>query len=157
MTSPQWLGVALLSGAGWVFTAHAAAAECGVTVETGDNLKFDEEVITVDPSCKEFKVTLVHNGKLPENVMGHNWVLSAAGDVAAIAADGMKAGLQNEYLKPDEARVIAHTELIGGGEETSVSFATDKLEATEEYVFFCSFPGHSTVMRGTLALRKDQG
>jgi azurin len=44
--------------------------------------------------------------------------------------------------------VIANTKVIGGGQTTSVKFATSALKAGESYTFFCSFPGHSAIMKG---------
>lgn len=155
MASFRWMTPALLSVSLAGFAMTSSAQECSTTVETNDTLAFQQKVITVDPSCKEFEVKLVHKGKLAKNVMGHNWVLSKPADAAGIAADGLKAGLENNYLKADDARVIAHTKIIGSGEETSVKFSTEKLSANEEYLYFCSFPGHSTVMRGTLAVKES--
>lgn len=48
--------------------------------------------------------------------------------------------------------MIAATELIGGGESTSVTFSTTSLDPGPGYTFFCPFPGHSALMRGTLNL-----
>ncbi|MCY1552809.1 Azurin [compost metagenome] len=64
----------------------------------------------------------------------------------------MTAGLDKDYLKADDARIIAHTKMIGGGESDSVTFEVSKLAAGESYEFFCSFPGHVSMMKGTLAL-----
>ena len=49
-----------------------------------------------------------------------------------------------------DARVLAVSEVIGGGESTSVTFSTTGLSTGSAYTFFCSFPGHSYSMRGTL-------
>ena len=86
--------------------------------------------------------------------MGHNWVLTKTADVQAAATDGIPAGLGNDYVKGGDARVIAYTKIVGGGETDSVSFAVDKLKAGESYTFFCSFPGHSSIMKGSLQLTK---
>ena len=48
--------------------------------------------------------------------------------------------------------MLAATKMIGGGETTTVSFATSALAAGEDYAFFCSFPGHSAVMKGNFIL-----
>ncbi|MEO8985779.1 MAG: plastocyanin/azurin family copper-binding protein, partial [Rhodanobacter sp.] len=53
----------------------------------------------------------------------------------------------------DDARVIAHTTLIGGGETTSVSFPVSKIKGDGPFTFFCSFPGHSTLMHGTISVQ----
>nr|MBF0684766.1 azurin [Pseudomonas sp.] len=117
-----------------------------------DAMQFDLKEITVDKACKEFTVTLKHVGKLPVAAMGHNWVLTREQDMQAAATDGMAAGLDKDYVKPDDARVIAHTDMIGGGQESTVSFDVAKLAAGEKYMFFCSFPGHWSIMKGTLTL-----
>jgi len=85
---------------------------------------------------------------MPAQGMGHNWVLAKTADVAGVSSDGMGAGLPNDYIKKGDARVIAHTKVIGGGQTTSVKFATSALKAGESYTFFCSFPGHSAIMKG---------
>ena len=37
---------------------------------------------------------------------------------------------------------------VGGGQTTSVTFPTSALKKGESYTFFCSFPGHSSIMKG---------
>jgi azurin len=64
------------------------------------------------------------------------------------------AGLPQNYVKAGDARVVAHTKIVGGGESDSVSFAPAKLATDGSYTFFCSFPGHSALMKGTLKLVK---
>ncbi|MNP85809.1 Azurin [compost metagenome] len=64
----------------------------------------------------------------------------------------MTAGLDKDYIKADDPRIIAHTKMVGGGESASVTFEVSKLAAGESYEFFCSFPGHVSMMKGTLAL-----
>lgn len=130
----------------------AIANECSITVDSTDSMQFDTKNISVNKACKDFTVTLTHSGKLPKNVMGHNWVLSKTADARAAAADGARSGLANHYVKPGDTRVIAFTEIIGGGEKTAVTFSVSKLKAGEEYTFFCSFPGHIGLMIGTLTL-----
>lgn len=131
----------------------AMAEECSVSITSNDAMQFDTKSIVVNSTCKEFTVKLTHGGKLAKNVMGHNWVLSKADDKQAIASDGMTAGLDNNYLKPGDERVIASTSLIGGGENTSVTFSVSKLTAGVSYTFFCSYPGHNAIMQGSLTLQ----
>ncbi|TEA77601.1 azurin [Allopusillimonas ginsengisoli] len=129
-----------------------ALAACDITVEANDAMQFNTKEITVDKTCKEFTINLHHVGKLPKASMGHNVVITKKADEKAVATDGMAAGLDNDYVKPDDNRVIAHTDIIGGGETTSVTFDVSKLAAGEEYAFFCSFPGHWAIMTGKLQL-----
>src|SRR3546814_3641602 len=128
------------------------AAQCETTVESNDAMQFNTKEIVVDASCKEFTVHLKHVGKMAKAAMGHNWVLTKAADMQPVATDGMTAGLANNYVKADDARVIAHTTLIGGGESDSVTFDTSKPAAADQYAFFCSFPGPWAIMKGTLKL-----
>lgn len=128
------------------------AAECATTVEANDMMQFNVKNVDVPLSCKTFTVTLMHTGKLPRNAMGHDWVLTSAADKPGVDADGIKAGLDNDYIKPGDTRVVAHTKMIGGGETTSVSFKPAALKKGTDYVFFCSFPGHAAIMHGTVTL-----
>lgn len=141
-----------------LFTALLAgpvlAATCDIEIEGNDAMQFNKSAIAVPASCKQFTVKLKHVGKLPKAAMGHNWVLSKAADAQGVAADGIGAGLDKAYVKPGDARVIAHSKVIGGGETDAVSFDVGKLKAGDSYAWFCSFPGHASLMKGTLALVK---
>jgi azurin len=130
----------------------AMAAECAVTVESNDAMQFNLKSLEVPKSCKSYEITLKHVGKLPKTAMGHNVVISKTADMAAVAKDGIGAGVAQGYLKAEDARVLAHTALIGGGESSTVTLDVTKLAAAESYSFFCSFPGHSSIMKGSLKL-----
>ena len=132
----------------------AVAATCDAEIDGNDALQFSKKSIEVPQSCKQFTVKLRHTGKLPKAAMGHNWVLTRTADLQPVATDGAAAGLDKNYIKPGDSRVIAHTRIVGGGETDSVRFDTAKLKAGEGYAFFCSFPGHSGPMRGTLTLTR---
>jgi azurin len=133
-------------------SAPVLAAECSVDIAGTDQMQFDKKEITVSKSCKQFTVNLKHPGTLAKNVMGHNWVLTKQADMQGAVNDGMAAGLDNNYVKKDDARVIAHTKVIGGGETDSVTFDVSKLAAGQDYAYFCSFPGHFALMKGVLKL-----
>ncbi|MNR76244.1 Azurin precursor [compost metagenome] len=147
-----WKPALLLMLAG--LSSQVMAADCSVEISSNDAMQFDKTSIAVPQSCKQFTVTLKHSGKLANKVMGHNWVLSKSADMQAVVSDGMAAGLDKNYVKAGDARVIAHTKVIGGGGSDTVSFAPAKLKAGESYAYFCSFPGHSGLMKGTLQLVK---
>lgn len=129
------------------------AAECKVTVDSTDQMSFNTKAVEIDKSCKTFTVELTHSGSLPKNVMGHNWVLSSTADMPGIASEGMAAGIDKNYLKDGDTRIIAHTKIIGAGEKDSVTFDVSKLAAGTDYSFFCSFPGHISMMKGTVTLK----
>lgn len=89
---------------------------------------------------------------MPVAAMGHNWVLSKTSDVQSITTQGIAAGSANSFLKTGDKRIIAQTRLIGGGESTNVTFNVSELSPDETYSYFCSFPGHSVLMKGQLKL-----
>jgi azurin len=130
--------------------AFAADKVCKLEIAGTDQMSFDKKELVVAPDCTSVELTLKHTGKLPAQAMGHNWVLTKTADVAGVANDGMGAGLPKQYLKDGDARVIAHTKVIGGGQSDTIKFPTSKLTKGGAYTFFCSFPGHSSMMKGTL-------
>jgi azurin len=134
-------------------SGHLLAAECSVDVDSTDQMTFSTKAIEIDKSCKEFTVNLKHSGNLPKNVMGHNLVISKAADMQPIATDGLSAGIDKQYLKEGDARIIAHTKIIGAGETDSLKIDVSKLDPAEQYGFFCSFPGHISMMKGTITLK----
>ena len=150
----RWiLGTALVTAL--AFSGQARAQDCAATVESNDAIQFvsNGEILnelTISSSCETFSLTLKHIGTMNATVMGHNWVLAKTEDYQAVAMDGQQAGADNNYVKPDDARVLAHTEVIGGGEETTISFDASMLEPGGDYTFFCSFPAHYVLMNGKL-------
>lgn len=144
------LGLALLGTAG---LAHAAG-NCTVKLKGDDAMKFDLKTATVSASCPTVTIELEHTGKLPVTVMGHNVVVSKTSDMSGIASAAIKAGAANQYVPAGDARVIAHSKLVGGGQKTTLTVPGKKLTVGGDYSFFCSFPGHSTMMKGTLVVTK---
>lgn len=132
-------------------SAEAGDSNCDTTIEANDAMKYNVDSITISKSCPTFTIHLKHVGNMAKESMGHNVVIGATSDMQNIVTDGIAATLDNNYVKPDDGRVIAHTKVIGGGEETEVSFDTSKLTG-EGYKFFCSFPGHIAMMQGDVNL-----
>ncbi|MCS4502695.1 Azurin [wastewater metagenome] len=137
-----------------LFSAAPAsfAANCTATVEANDAMQFSTEHIEVSQSCETFKVVLKHVGDLSLQAMGHDWVLSETNDMWDVVNAGNTAGVDNGYVKPGDERVIAATDLIGGGEQTSTTFDPSKLEKGGNYSFYCTFPGHASQMKGELVV-----
>lgn len=130
-----------------------AADSCNQVIEGNDMLQFNLKEMVVSSSCSEITVTLQHTGTMPANVMGHNWVLTNTADFMPVATAGGGAGMANNYVPVNDARVIAASAVIGGGAETSVTFSSDLLSAGGDYTFFCSFPGHYAIMKGSFVVR----
>jgi azurin len=129
------------------------AESCNIDLKVSDGMKFDQRTATVSSTCKTITINLEHVGKLPAATMGHNVVITSSDVFQAVAQAGATAGLAGNYVQPNDPRVIASTKIIGGGEKTSTSFAGSKLKAGGAYTFFCSAPGHWTLMRGQLVVK----
>ncbi|MCS6848129.1 MAG: plastocyanin/azurin family copper-binding protein [Anaerolineae bacterium] len=138
-------------GGGAEPTPTPAASGTPVTLEIaskGDALEFDKTSFEVPAGSK---VTLVmKNNASPGSGVYHNWVLVRPGTIDAVAADGIAAGEANDYLKPNDNRVIAHTKMAKEGETVSVTFDAPP---PGTYDFLCSFPGHATLMRGKFVVK----
>ncbi len=154
--------IALMSGVTFADDKTQASAEeaanditqCQIEIEADDQMKFNIDHFVVDTSaCKEFTVTLHHVGSLAKEAMGHNIVITTEKDYPNVAVDGMAAGLKNNYIKPDDERVLVSTNIIGGGKTTKATFKTNILEVGGDYEFFCSFPGHYAIMRGKVEVK----
>lgn len=122
-----------------------------ITIEGNDMMQFDLDEFSVEPG-QMVRITLHHVGTLPAQAMGHNVVILYEGDdVMEFGADvGMEGGnLANDYV-PESLldRVLAYTELIGGGETTTVEFQAP--QDAGDYPFLCSFPGHFAQMNGIM-------
>lgn len=115
-----------------------------VTIEGNDRMQFNLDEINAEAG-QIVQLTLVHTGKLPKAAMGHNWVLLAQGtDINKFGAAASKFA-DNSYIPEDTDQVIAATELVGGGQETTIEFTAPEAGT---YDFICSFPGHYAMMKG---------
>jgi azurin len=144
------LGLSLL---GAVSLAQAAP-NCTLKLTGNDAMQYDLKTATVSASCPKITIELTHIGKMPAQAMGHNVVISQTADMNAITAAGTKAGAAAGYVPKGDAKVIASTSVVGGGASTKASFPGSKLKAGGDYTFFCSFPGHSALMKGKLVVTK---
>ena len=147
----RWiLGMAL--AASLSFSGAAWAQDCAATVEGNDALQFLQQEITISSSCDSFTLTLKHVGTLARTIMGHNVVVTETSDYESVAQAGSSASIDNDYVPPNDARVLVATAIIGGGEETSISFDPSVFEVGGDYTFFCSFPAHYVLMKGKLVV-----
>ena len=127
--------------------ADAEAVNDGVVeimLHSDDKMTFDLKEIKVKKGQK-VKLTLMHIGKMPKNVMGHNFVLLNKGVEMSTFASKAASAAEHDYIPENSEDVIAHTKLIGGGESDVIEF--DAPEAGT-YDFLCSFPGHYALMKG---------
>lgn len=115
-----------------------------VSITGNDQMQFNKNELRVKAG-QTVRLTLNHSGQLAENVMGHNVVILKQGTDVTDFATRAASARDNDYIPADSDAVIAHTEMIGGGESTTIEF-----EAPEAgtYTFICSFPGHYVQMQG---------
>lgn len=128
----------------------AHAGSCTLSIESNDQMQFSTRELNVPAGCEEIEVVLHHSGKLPAKVMGHDWVLARTADVSGVVSAALAAGPARGYLPAGDSRILAATSIVGGGESASAHFHADQLHTGESYSFFCTTPGHSTVMKGRL-------
>lgn len=119
----------------------------------GNAMKFDLTTIPVAPG-ELVKVVLTNASTLPKEVMGHNWVLLAAGtDVMAFAMAAASDAANGYIPVKQKDKVVAAIGVLGPKESGEVTFRAPT--APGEYPFLCSFPGHTmTGMKGVLVVKK---
>ena len=66
--------------------------------------------------------------------------------VGTAIGDAMGAPLEFEPKCRPEDNLV--TDMIGGGQETSVTFDMSSLDPSGDYSYFCTFPGHYAIMKG---------
>jgi len=131
-----------------------ASNNCTVKIAGNDAMQYDIKTATVSASCPTITIELTHTGQMPITAMGHNVVIAQTPVYQAVANDGLKAGAAANYVPKGDARVIAATSLVGGGQKTKTTFPGSKLKAGGDYSFFCTFPGHAALMHGKLVVVK---
>ncbi len=116
------------------------------TVEGNDQMKFNVELIRVKAG-EPVELTLKNVGEMPKESMGHNFVvLQPNVDLPTFGGEAVNAA-DNDYIpKSSLSSIVAHTKLLGPGEEDKITFTLEK----GVYPFICSFPGHYGVMQGKI-------
>lgn len=116
------------------------------TVEGNDQMKFNTELIRVKAG-ESVELTLKNVGTMPKESMGHNLIVLKPGvDLPTFGAEAAAAA-DSEYIpKSSLSSIVAHTKLLGPGEEDKISVTLEK----GVYTYICSFPGHYALMQGKI-------
>ena len=117
-----------------------------VYLSGNDQMKFNKNEIKV-PAGTTVELTFEHVGKMSKEAMGHNFVLLKEGtNVQEFAQEALEF---NDYIPEGSDALIVHTEMLGGGQKTTITF-----EAPEKgkYDYICSFPGHVALMNGVFTV-----
>lgn len=152
MTSPRlrYLLTPLLAFSYHGITLAEPPPEVNITIRTkAAQMRYDIQTIKAAPGAK-VNITLKNEDDLPHNLV----VCKPAekgndkGMDVALAAWAMgETGMAKQWI-PDSPRILAHTEMIDPHKEGKVSFTVP--EASGEYPYVCTFPGHALVMNGLL-------
>lgn len=115
-------------------------------VEGNDQMKFDTELIRVQAG-QDVQLTFKNVGTMPKESMGHNFVILQPGvDLAEFGGEAASA-VDTDYIPASlVSSVIAHTKLLGPGEEDVITFQLEP----GVYDYICSFPGHYGIMKGQI-------
>ncbi|MBF4516450.1 azurin [Flavobacterium sp. ANB] len=126
---------------------QATNAENVLVIEGNDQMQFNTAELRATAG-KPITLTLKHVGKIPKEAMGHNLVILKEGtDETAFASKAITAKDTDYIPATEKASIIAHTKLLGGGEQDTIEFTIDKKGT---YNFLCTFPGHVAMMKGVL-------
>ncbi len=109
-------------------------------------MKYDVENITVKEGSR-IKINLINEGV--DIAMQHNILFVNFGKRKDLAAKAVQAGGDKNYI-PEDPNLIAASSMAQPGETVVLEFDAPK---KGNYEFFCSYPGHSQMMRGYLFVK----
>lgn len=124
-----------------------------ITIIGQDNMQFSETLIEAEPG-ETIRIVLEVKSNMPPQAMSHNVaIVDLDTNVEEFVLASM-ADPDNEYIAPSyEDKVIATTDMIGGGETSTIEFTVPQNPGDYEYV--CTFPGHYFGgMKGVLRVKE---
>lgn len=127
-------------------------ADVEIVVECNDQMQFNKKEIEV-PAGKVVKLTLKNVGKAPKIAMGHNLVILNKGVNLMTWAQKAMVAKATDFIptaEEDKKAILAHTKLLGPGEEDAITFT---IKEAGDYEFLCSFPGHFALMKGKIVVK----
>jgi len=113
----------------------------------GNTMRYAQTEFTVEAGAT---VALSFENTATSAAMVHNVVILNTDDdgaVQRIAQAGMQVGPAQHYVPEDDA-VLASTPLAEPGETVEATFTAPTTPGT--YRYFCAFPGHASMMQGTM-------
>ena len=120
-----------------------------ITIIGQDNMQFSETLVEAEPG-ETIRIVLEVKSNMPKTAMAHNVAIV---DQAVNVEEFVLASMgepDNAYIAPSyEDQVIAATEMIGGGETSTIEFTVPTNPG--DYTYVCTFPGHYFAgMKGVL-------
>jgi azurin len=158
---PFGLSFLLLAGCGKSENAPAATASVPSApvkpampvfeIKGDDSMKYSLTRIEVKAG-QEIQIVLSNAGNLPKAAMGHNLVILKKDAELKAFTDAAVMAAATDYIPASQAdKIIAHTKLLGPKQSDTITFKAPAEPG--EYPYFCSFPGHSALMKGVLVVQ----
>jgi azurin len=127
------------------FTQAGAVTSLALSTK-GSEIAYNKTKLTANAGAVEitFKNASSQDAAMPHNVV----ILKPGTSVDEIASASITAGAAKNYVA-DSPAVLAHTAILDAGK-------SEKLVLTLEpgiYPYFCSYPGHAALMKGTLTVK----
>lgn len=113
-----------------------------------DEMRYDLDTLQIKAG-QTIQLTLKNPAPKDADEMEHNWVVTKPGADQEVAAKGVKAGEDQNFLPKDKSNILAFTPIIEQQEETTITFS---IEEAGEYPFICTHPEHYPAMKGTLTV-----
>ena len=146
----NYLKKLLLTGALLSAALPVFAGDVAIEITGNDQMQFSSKAFEVS-SGDTVTLTFKNVGTLPVMVMGHNLVILKAGNpIAPFATAAMQAKDQGYIPQGLADQILAHTKLLGPGEEEIITFTAP---APGTYNYLCSFPGHFGIMNGIMTVK----
>lgn len=117
-----------------------------------DEMRYDIDKLKIRAG-QTVKLTLKNEAPKGADEMEHNWVVTKAGKDQKVAAEGVKAGEDNDFLPENKQDILAYTPIVEQQEEATITFQMAK---AGEYPFICTHPEHYPTMKGTLVVAQPE-
>lgn len=132
---------------------HLSGQTRSIYLEGYDHMRYSKDKITVSPGTA-IELTFKTVSDIPKSQMAHNWVLLKKDTDVEVFVNLSVQSEENEYLAPGlSEKIIAHTAMLGGGEQETISFQAPSEPG--RYTYVCTFPGHYIAgMKGTLIVQE---
>lgn len=135
------------------FSSYSQSEACKTKITSSTKMLYSTKKLVIPSSCTNFTIEFAYIGKLKKNIMGHNLVIAKSKEMDAVLKKALIRGLKYDYLPGPESSIVASTKLLSGGEKETIILKMDKFNFKESYSFFCTFPGHSALMKGEIEFK----
>lgn len=119
------------------------------TATGAKEFKYDKQTLEAPVGSK---IKLKFSNKTnPKDEVGHNWVLVKPGQEDNVVASSKVAGDAKDWLAANDPNIIAHTTLIEGNRNDTITFDAPPPGA---YTYLSTFPDqYAGGMKGTLTIK----